>query len=253
MIDSYRLDPTARLALRAKHSIHESAFVIGKVGRADLWKWDDTIIDIVPRLIADIPHLHVVVRALPPSKINRIRKLGIEQYFTLLPETVDERDIMETYQLMDTMVHTSRIGETFGIALAEAQALEIPILSRSTDFMRPTIFERDNAQMEIIRDGVTGWIENDLGHMAERVIALSRDEALRAQIGTAGRAHVIESYRAEVLTERLETILAGRDEPYNMQKTFDEYRRSVPHEGFAELIHENTKALYEARIAPMLG
>jgi glycosyltransferase involved in cell wall biosynthesis len=66
--------------------------------------------------------------------------------FIYLPETVDEEEIASTYQLMDIMLHTSRIGESFGMTLVEGMLFGLPILTNSTDFRECTLFDRDNSQ-----------------------------------------------------------------------------------------------------------
>jgi hypothetical protein len=84
-----------------------------------LWKWDDTIIHVVPKLLKYIPNLKIVIRAIPEIKKNKIKRMGIEKYFIYLPESALEKDITETYQLMDIMLHTSRIGECNSVAINE--------------------------------------------------------------------------------------------------------------------------------------
>jgi len=46
---------------------------------------------------------------MPKSKLKKIKRKKIEKHFLILPESSDEREIAETYQLMDIMLHTSRI------------------------------------------------------------------------------------------------------------------------------------------------
>ena len=247
----YKLDHTARGALRSRYHIPFDAFVIGKVGRANLWKWDDTIINIVPKLLPSIPHLRVVIRALPPEKLARIRRLGIEQYFILLPESPREKDITETYQLMDVMLHTSRIGECNSVSINEALFFGIPIITKSTDFSRWTIFGRDNGQAEMIEHGVNGYIENDLDHMAKLIIGLSQNADLRLRMSIANVAKAQNILNPTLLTDCLEQMLSGSNVTIQeMLPTIEEYRRSIPHESLISRSIESMKAVYESILAP---
>lgn len=60
-------------------------------------------------------------------------------------------------------------------------------------------------------DGETGWVVRGGGsapaETAERVIALLRDPELRQRMGGSGRAWIEESWRWDLLAERLRGLL----------------------------------------------
>ena len=162
LLEWYRINDKERQNERQKIWIKKSDFVVWKVWRADLWKRDDTIIDIVPLLVKDIPNLKIVIRALPKYKQKKIKRLWIEKYFILLPESVNEEEIANTYQIMNVMLHTSRIGESFWIALAEWMFYWLPVLTTDTDWSQRTAFDRDNSQWEILWEHNREFISNNL-------------------------------------------------------------------------------------------
>ena len=178
----YCINDVERQNERKKIWINKHDFVIWKVWRADLWKWDDTIIDIVPILVKHIPNLKIVVRALPWYKLKKIRRLWLEKYFVLLPESVNEKEIANTYQIMDIMLHTSRIGESFGIALAEWMFYWLPVLTTDTDWSQRTAFDRDNSQWEILWGHNREFISNNLHYLSNKIIELYKDAELRRSI-----------------------------------------------------------------------
>jgi glycosyltransferase involved in cell wall biosynthesis len=103
-------------------------------------------------LISGWYDIKVLIRAAPEIKIQYIQQLWLSEYFVFLPETIDDAELAYTYQMMDIMLHTSRIGESFGVSLVEGMYFWLTIVTNSTDFRDYTIFDRDNSQIEIVRD-----------------------------------------------------------------------------------------------------
>ena len=197
-----------RKQLRSQLGIKEDDFVIGKVGRADLWKWDDKIIELVPRLLPQIPNLKVVIRALPPQRLTQIQPW--KSHFVILPETSSEKEIMDTFHVMDLLYHTSRIGECNSVAINEALFFGLPVITDSTDFMKPCLYDRDNGQIEIVRDGVNGFVLNDLSETVEKIVLLSKDQGLRRIIGENNKKKAEELYSASKITKVLEGVFENK-------------------------------------------
>lgn len=157
--------------------IAKEDFVIWKISRADIIKRDDTIIDIIPSLITDIPNLKIVVRSIPEQKLKQIKRLWLEEYIISLPETNEEVEIMKTIQIMDIMLHTSRIGESFWISLVEGMFFEKPIITNSTDRMNnKRIYYRDNSQAEILWEINKHMILNDKEEIKNKIISLKENK-----------------------------------------------------------------------------
>jgi hypothetical protein len=97
------------------------------------------------------------------------------------------------------MVAAAEIGESQGLALAEALALEVPVVTCSTPWV-------DNAQVEYVRHGETGFVANHPRPFAEAVATLVRDPELRERFGSRGRAEVTEGLDPGRLTSRLEGL-----------------------------------------------
>jgi glycosyltransferase involved in cell wall biosynthesis len=230
--------------LRKEIGLKSDDYVIGKIGRADIWKWSDEIIDVVPYLIKTIPHLKVVVRALPKQKLEKIKNKKLHKYFILLPETVDERDLYETYQLIDILFHTSRIGECNSIAINEAMFFGLPIITNSTDFKQFTLFDRDNGQTEIVDNGVNGFIENDIQEMAEKVILLYRNKNLYKKINLANKKKARELFNAKAIVRQFEDIALNNNKQ-NTRVSIENYQKRVLKNTLPELLKLNLKTIYE--------
>jgi UDP-glucose:(heptosyl)LPS alpha-1,3-glucosyltransferase len=86
------------------------------------------------------------------------------------------QDIQVVYELADTFVLPSSY-ETFSLVTFEAAAYGLPILATAVSGVR-----------ELIEDGQTGFlITPDPGAIAERLVELGADPALRTRLGQAAR------------------------------------------------------------------
>lgn len=244
-LKKYYLGEKERKLLREKMGVGEGEFVIGKVGRADFWKWSDEIIDVVPILLKSIPNLKIVIRALPKQKMSKIKKLGIYKYFILLPETSSEKEIAETYQMMDVMLHTSRIGECNSVAINEAMYFGLPVITNSTDFMQFTVFDRDNGQVEIVRNKENGYVENSLKRMASRIIFLKDNPGFRKKIGFSSKKKVNDFFDAKKVIKKFEELIAEKNTLTDLGRIGDEYNELRIKNTFFDLIKINIRALID--------
>ena len=251
-LSEYVLDQKNIDELKRIMGIGEKDFVIGRIGRADIWKWDDAIIDIVPLLAKKMDNFKVVIRAIPRPKINRIDKKYLDK-FIFLPESVSELDICETYQVLDVLLHTSRIGECNSVAINEALFFGKPVISNSTDFRSFTLFDRDNGQVEIVTPGENGFIENTKMGILNKLLLLYRDKDLYQKISDNNKKKAMALFEAGKITRQLEERIMGNIpaaviSPINMA----DYDAVTPKEGFFELLSINTKAVYEKLIYKLL-
>ena len=96
---------------------------------------------------------------------------------------------------------TRRAGmdvEGLGIVFLEASATGLPVVVGDS-----------GGAPDAVQDGRTGYVVDgrNVGAVADRLIQLLTDDALRARLGAAGRAWVERDWRWEVLAERLCDLL----------------------------------------------
>lgn len=246
-LQKYILNEEQKVKEKKKLWINKNDFVIWKVWRADLWKRDDTIIDIVPLLLKDIPNLKIVIRALPKYKLKKIKKLWIEKYFVLLPESVNEKEIANTYQIMDIMLHTSRIWESFWIALVEWMFYWLPVLSIDTDWMQWTAFDRDNSQWEILWEHNSEFVSNDLHYLANKILELYNNENLRIEAWNKNKEYS-KIYSVENLQNKLIKIINKVDETihFDYNNELSSYKKRIIKSNYLKRLKLSIKAIYES-------
>src|SRR5262249_51310547 len=87
------------------------------------------------------------------------------------------------YASADLMIHSSDWGESFGYTIAEGMAAGLPVITRSTPWC-------DNAQVELVRNNVTGFVCWSVPEMARRLVELANSESQRSQMGAAASERI---------------------------------------------------------------
>lgn len=245
-LEKYRLNKQQKKEVRKKYGIWENDFVIWKVGRANLWKWEDTIIDIVPEIIKEISDLKVVIRAIPEIKKKKIKKLWVEKYFIFLPESVIEKDITDTYQVMDIMVHTSRIGECNSVAINEWLFFWLPIITKPTDFLQKMLFDRDNWQIEVIKKWINWYYSINNKQNIYKIIELYRKSKKINEIQKNNIKKSIDVFGYKNIIKKLELFFDWKNYfLFDYKKDFKKYKENQEKESFIKILKINIKALLD--------
>jgi hypothetical protein len=83
---------------------------------------------------------------------------------------------------MDALVHISTMGESFGMAIAEAMRCGVPVICNETPGTTC-----NNAQRELIDHGVSGFFANDPHMLVKHICALAESHDLIRELGGAAR------------------------------------------------------------------
>jgi glycosyltransferase involved in cell wall biosynthesis len=107
------------------------------------------------------------------------------------------RDVAAVLRALDVLVIPSH-WEGFGLVAAEGMAAGIPVVASNTSSLP-----------ELIRDGVSGRLvpPGDAGALAQAMIELGSDEALRGSLGDGGQASARREFPAERMVERWDELL----------------------------------------------
>jgi N-acetyl-alpha-D-glucosaminyl L-malate synthase BshA len=124
------------------------------------------------------------------------RELGLARHALFL----GNQDIMEELlPLADVFLLPSR-QESFGLVALEAMSAGVPVVASDVGGLP-----------EVVADGKTGFLRDpdDAAGMAEAVLRLLGDDALRARFGRAGRRLAVARFGAEEGVARYERVYRG--------------------------------------------
>lgn len=189
---AYKLDGKTIQEKRRVLGIGENDIVIGRVGRNDPVKWGDLILAALPYIKKELPQVKIIFRTAPANRLGWLKAKGyLGKNVIVLPETSNEKEISETYQLLDIYVHTTRRGEAFGNTLNEAMAWELPIIVENTPHW-------DNGQLEQVKNDVNGFVVQSVGGLMAALKKLVEDKAERVKLGTNGRKRVENNFGQKI-------------------------------------------------------
>jgi glycosyltransferase involved in cell wall biosynthesis len=185
----------ARLAL----GLDPDRPVVARVGRSADLKWRNIVIDMIPHLTALEPSVQVLLVGATKAKRARLARHGMLDRVHLVEPVADEAALAGIYAASDVVVTAAAIGESQGVALAEAMAFERPVITSPTPWA-------DNAQIEWVINGETGWLADHPRPFAEAVVDLLRNPERRAAFGRRAREQVDARLDPDKLTRQLESL-----------------------------------------------
>jgi len=130
-------------AYKKKNNIQPADFVIGRLGRPDIAKWSDLLIETVPYLVKLIPRIKYLIQSAPESRKRQVLTGRYRDNFIFVEPSAEDKDIALFFSSLDVYAHASKIGESFGMTLAEAGLFKKPVVVNSTP-------QRDNSQVEVV-------------------------------------------------------------------------------------------------------
>ncbi len=206
--------PRARTAARRRLGIPAEAFTLGSFAKISPStagrKGVDILLAALTDLHREIPDLAILIVG-PGWRdvVREIRQLAIRCRW--VPFVLDHADLPLYYHALDAYWVTSRV-EGGPATLLEAMASGLPCISTPVG-MAP----------EILRDGINGFLAPsiDAGTFTARTLALAKDEALRARLGTAARSSTVSRCQWRHADQRLRRLYE------TAVRVFDRRRKSI--------------------------
>lgn len=171
-------------AVRAELGIANGAPCIGVVGNIQEWKGQAVLVEAMARIIEQVPRAHAFIvggvhragTAYNERLRQRIQELHLSEALSVTGFRGDIADVMNA---LDVVVHTSVRPEPFGRVILEGMLLGKPVVASAA-----------GGVPELIRDGETGFLTppGDATGLADRLIPLLQDPALRERIGRSAQA-----------------------------------------------------------------
>jgi glycosyltransferase involved in cell wall biosynthesis len=159
--------------VRRALGIPEDGFVVGDVCRPAPEKLDVLLWASAGRLLKEIPDIWVITQSYPDSAARKLQARLGDRYINLAPSFEPEA-ALQTMCAMDALTHFSSMGESFGMAIAEALKLGIPVVANLTPGLA-----RNNAQYELLHRTGAGVIANDVQELVDALRKLRDDAGFR--------------------------------------------------------------------------
>jgi glycosyltransferase involved in cell wall biosynthesis len=185
--------------IRKELGIAEDAPVVGIISRLFRWKGHTYLIDALALVKAALPNVRLVIVGEDDPRAgwevgttfsNLLRRqaegLGVADNVIFTGFRTDVPQLMAAF---DVFAHPSW-EEPFGMVFLEAMAMHKPVVAWASGGA-PEVIVPDQTGFLAERESVTG--------LAEALIVLLRDPALRRRLGDAGRERVEHLFTAEIM------------------------------------------------------
>jgi glycosyltransferase involved in cell wall biosynthesis len=185
---------------KVRHSLN-NCFVVGRLGRAHDAKFDRIALDGFKEFLKANPMSKFLINGVTPKMRRHVARLGITKSIVEVPNTSDLEELMLLYSAMDVFLACSSIGESFGMVMAEAMSVGTPVVTINTP-------ERDNAQIEVVENNLTGIVTHPLKRtIGESLYKISKDEELKKRFSEESIAKVKNYYDAKKIVASLESLI----------------------------------------------
>lgn len=174
--------------------------VAGRLSRDDPGKWSALVEPALLLLRAQRPDFRFLAIGAPPGFGDFVVRSGLGGSVELLPQVGTDDEIALFFGRISHLAHANDTGESFGMAIAEAMAAGLPVVTH------PAQGERDNAQLELVEHGVTGLVASSAEEYAAAQAWLWRNPEQALAMGRAGREKARRLYAADVIARQLEAI-----------------------------------------------
>jgi glycosyltransferase involved in cell wall biosynthesis len=144
-VDLNRFVPMHRDAgLVARYGLegHRVIMTLGRLANRERYKGFDEVIDVMPRLIKEIPSIKYLIAGDGDDKRRlqtKVAELGLQNYVVFAGKPSEEEKVAH-YGLADAFVMPSS-GEGFGIVLLEAGACGVPVVGSAVDGSREALLD----------------------------------------------------------------------------------------------------------------
>ncbi len=176
----------------------EFNWTIGRCSRVDDQKWHRVCVDMLPKVWRKVPQMQCRFRGVTDQVRARLRHLGIQDRVELSEPTVGVADF---YAGLDVFTHGARVGEGYGVVIAEAMANRLPVVTIATPRRK-----KCNAQGEVVEHNVTGFVCRYEWQYADAVVELLENRPLRERFAARGYEKAREEFEASRLTRKLEAL-----------------------------------------------
>lgn len=185
-----------RHALRKSLGLSGADFVVGIVGRLSLEKDHPTFLRCAAEVVAACPRAAFVIVGDGPERQRLERMVGYLGLEDRVRMTGWRADIPDLLSGLNVLALTST-SESFPNAILEAMAGGLPVVAT-----------RVGGVAELVAEGETGLLApaGDAHALAQHLLKLEADTALRARLGQAGWQRARQQFSVERMVQRYEDL-----------------------------------------------
>ncbi len=176
----------------------EFSWTIGRCSRPDDQKWHPVCVEILPQVWRKAPKMRCRFQGATPRVRAHLQRLGIEDRVDFSEPVLG---VAEFYRGLDIYIHGARIGEGYGVVLAEAMANGLPVVTIATPQRK-----KCNAQAEVVDHNETGFVVRYTWEYAAAVVELLQNQTLRERFGQRGFEKARDCFEASRQTRKLEQL-----------------------------------------------
>jgi glycosyltransferase involved in cell wall biosynthesis len=185
------IDKLEAVDTRAAFWLPHGAPVVGNVAALAPHKGQKHLIAAAARVVREVPDARFLILGegeLQEALERQVKSLALERHVLLTGFRPDAIGLMKTFDLFAM----SSVTEGLGSAVLEAMACS-----------RAVVSTRAGGLPEVVQDGETGLLvpPHDEPAMAEAIVTLLKDSALRTAMGAAGRARVVREFSVEKMVQ----------------------------------------------------
>jgi len=178
-----------------------SELLIGFLSRPDRGKTNNPIFaKILYSICRKIKNVRIIaIGGLTNDFRSRMWELIKKGIFLDVGTLYESKQVYEYLHALDLFAYHSLIGETFGIAIAEAMATGLPVVINGTPY-------RTNAQTLLVDNGKDGFVANSIRGFVDAVIYLAKNASLREKFGLNAKVKIFTEYHPKDMTEKMITL-----------------------------------------------
>ena len=187
-----------RDAIRRNWEIPPSrSIIISTVSRIVPVKGHEVLLRSMNQLVRRYPNLHLIISGEGPSK-KRVEKITHELHLDgNVTFTGPLEDITETMAVTDIFASPILWGEAFGLSIAEAMALKIPVITTTSWELKD--FYKDRDSVLLVKPG-------DVIGLARALEDLVINESLRRSLAANAYNIVKNKFSAKVMGTKIEKL-----------------------------------------------
>ena len=183
--------------LRLEFGLPKEHLLVGLISYLRSYKGHEYFIDAARIIAAQRDDVTFVIVGEGPEEQSiriRIEQLGLGARIRMLGF---RQDLLNVFRSFNVFAIPSVEGDTIPQVLMQALAIGIPVVSTTVGSIP-----------DVVIQGETGFVvpPRDAGALAERIVSLLDDAALRARMGAQGRSLVERCYSLDKMLDRMENV-----------------------------------------------